>query len=110
VLERGEVVALFPHGRIHLDHHPPTRLKRGIVLLAHLTGAPIYPVRVEGIRAQGMTVTAVFIPSRARVQVFEPMQCDGQEVDGCLEKLWDILAPPAMRDDHGNPHRPRTPK
>lgn len=108
VLERGEVVALFPHGRIHLDHHPPTRLKRGIVLLAHLTGAPIYPVRVEGIRAQGMTVSAVFIPSRARVQVFEPMLCDGQEVDGCLEKLWDILAPPAMGDEHDNPHRPRS--
>ena len=107
VLERGEVVALFPHGRIHLDHHPPTRLKRGIVLLAHLTGAPIYPVRVEGIRAQGMTVTAVFIPSRARVQVFEPMQCSGQDIDGCLEKLWDILAPPPVRDDNGNPHRPR---
>ncbi|MEK7706833.1 MAG: 1-acyl-sn-glycerol-3-phosphate acyltransferase, partial [Verrucomicrobiota bacterium] len=49
-LERGEVVALFPHGRIHLDHHPPTPLKRGIVLLARMTGAPILPVRVEGVR------------------------------------------------------------
>jgi 1-acyl-sn-glycerol-3-phosphate acyltransferase len=107
VLQRGEVVALFPQGRIHLDHQPPTRLKRGIVLMAQMTGAPIYPVRVEGVRAQGLTVTAVFIPSHARVQVFAPMQCGGREVDGCLAKLWDILAPPAMIDDHENPHRPR---
>ncbi|MHB8534880.1 MAG: lysophospholipid acyltransferase family protein [Sulfuricaulis sp.] len=107
VLERGEVVALFPHGRIHLDHHPPTPLKRGIVVLAHLTGAPIYPVRVEGIRAQGMTVSAVFIPSHARVQAFEPMQCGGRDVEGCLEKLWDILAPSGMPNDRDNPHRGR---
>ena len=31
----------------------------------------------------------------------------GQDIDGCLEKLWDILAPPPVRDDNGNPHRPR---
>ncbi len=90
--KRGEVVALFPHGRIHLDHHPPTPLKRGIVLLAPLTGAPILPVRVEGVRAQGMTVAAVFVPSRARLQGFAPLQCDGLEDEHCLEELWDRLA------------------
>jgi len=82
-LERGEVVALFPHGRIHLDHHPPTPLKRGIVLLARMTGAPILTVRVEGVRGQGRTVAAVFIPSRARVQGFPPLRCDGQSVEYC---------------------------
>lgn len=106
-LERGEVVALFPHGRIHLDHHPPTPLKRGIVLLARMTGAPILPVRVEGVRGQGRTVAAVFIPSRARVQGFPPLPCDGLSVEDCLEKLWDILAAPQVRAGHENPHRPR---
>ena len=101
-LERGEVVALFPHGRIHLDHHPPTPLKRGIVLLARMTGAPILPVRVEGVRGQGMTVAAVFIPSRARVQSFPPLPCEGLSEDDCLEKLWDVLT---MHNRQDNPHR-----
>ncbi len=104
-LEHGEVVALFPHGRIHLDHHDPTPLKRGIALLAHMTGAPIYPVRVEGVRGQGMTVTAVFIPSRARVSAFAPIHCDGKSVDRCLEQLWDFLAPPTALGGYHNPHR-----
>ncbi len=103
-LERGEVVALFPHGRIHLDHHPPTPLKRGIVLLARITGAPILPVRVEGVRGQGRTVPAVFMPSRARVHGFPPLSCDGLSEDECLGKLWDILA---AQPRHDNPHRRR---
>jgi 1-acyl-sn-glycerol-3-phosphate acyltransferase len=106
-LEQGEVVALFPHGRIHLDHHPPTPLKRGIVLLARMTGVPILPVRVEGVRAQGRTVLAVFVPSRAYIQSFAPLQCDGQSVEDCLETLWDILAAPQARAGHANPHRSR---
>ncbi len=103
-LERGEVVALFPHGRIHLDHHAPTPLKRGIALLAQMTGAPIYPVRVDGVRGQGLTVAAVFLPSRAQVRSFEPLHCHGRPTEHCLEKLWDMLAahPPEK-----NPHRPR---
>ncbi|MBI3779255.1 MAG: 1-acyl-sn-glycerol-3-phosphate acyltransferase [Gammaproteobacteria bacterium] len=103
-LERGEVVALFPHGRIHLDHHPPTPLKRGIVLLSRLTGAPILPVRVEGVRGQGRTVAAVFMPSRARVRGFPPLPCDGLSEDECLGKLWDVLA---THHRHDNPHRRR---
>ncbi len=103
-LERGEVVALFPHGRIHLDHHPPTPLKRGIVLLSRMTGAPILPVRVEGVRGQGRTVAAVFIPSRARIHGFSPLSCNGLSEDECLGKLWDILA---AHQRHDNPHRRR---
>src|ERR1043165_1011104 len=62
-LEQGEVVALFPHGRIHLDDHPPVTLKRGVTLMASMTGAPIIPARLEGVRGQGLTVPAVFMRS-----------------------------------------------
>ena len=103
-LERGEVVALFPHGRIHLDHHAPTPLKRGIALLAQMTGAPIYPVRVDGVRGQGLTVAAVFVPSRAQVRSFAPLHCHDRTTEHCLEKLWDMLAT-HPRDK--NPHRSR---
>ncbi len=108
-LEHGEVVALFPHGRIHLDHHAPTPLKRGIVLLARMTGAPIFPVRVEGVRAQGMTVAAVFISSRAVVRSFTPLQCDDRLDEDCLETLWDTLAADDVRENHDNPHRRQAP-
>lgn len=106
-LKRGEVVALFPHGRIHLDHHEPAPLKRGIALLASLTGAPIHPVRIEGVRAQGMTVTAVFIPSRACLLSFVPLHCAGQEDEHCLEELWDRLALSGEERRQDNPHRRR---
>ena len=106
-LKHGEVVALFPQGRIHLDHHEPAPLKRGIVLLASLTGVPIHPVRIEGIRAQGMTVTAVFIPSRACLLSFVPLHCAGQDDEHCLEELWDRLALSGEERRHDNPHRQR---
>ena len=62
---------------------------------------------LEGVRGQGKTVAAVFIPSRARIQRFAPLRCDGQSVEDCLEKLWDILAAPQVRAGHENPHRLR---
>jgi 1-acyl-sn-glycerol-3-phosphate acyltransferase len=103
-LGRGEVVALFPHGRILLDDQAPTPLKRGIARLAQMTGAPIYPVRVEGVRGQGLTVAAVFLPSHAQVRSFAPVHCHGRPTERCLEQLWDRLA---VHPPDKNPHRPR---
>ncbi len=103
-LKRGEVVALFPHGRIHLDHHEPTPLKRGIALLASLTGVPIHPVRIEGVRAQGLKVTAVFIRSRACLLSFAPLHCAAHDDEHCLEELWNRLAL-SGEQQQDNPHR-----
>jgi 1-acyl-sn-glycerol-3-phosphate acyltransferase len=91
-LADGEVVVFFPHGRIHLDHHSPAPLKRGVVLLARLTGVPIVPARIEGVRGQGLTVGAVFFRSRARVRTFPPLYCDDRPVDMCLEELGEVLS------------------
>ncbi|MDH3406857.1 MAG: 1-acyl-sn-glycerol-3-phosphate acyltransferase [Gammaproteobacteria bacterium] len=104
-LKHGEVVALFPHGHIHLDHHEVMPLKRGIILLASLADVPIYPVRIEGVRAQGLTVAAVFIRSRACLLSFAPLHCDGQTDDECLESLWDKLASSEVLRREQNPHR-----
>jgi 1-acyl-sn-glycerol-3-phosphate acyltransferase len=91
-LAAGEVVALFPHGRIHLDHHPPAPLKRGVVTLAQLSGAPIVPLRVEGVRAQGLTVSAVFVRSRARLYRFATLHIHDTHPDTLLHELADMLA------------------
>ena len=106
-LARGEIVVLFPHGRIHLDHHPPAPLKRGIALMAEMTGVPIIPVRVEGIRGQGRIVTAVFSRSRAHVRTFAPIHCRPHEGLECLEKLARTLTVPALADRPRHSHRDR---
>lgn len=67
VLEKGEIVALFPQGGIHLDSHPAGKLKRGVIKLAELTHSMVYPVRIEGVRGQGRVVSAVLLRSHARI-------------------------------------------
>ena len=93
-LAEGEVVALFPHGKIHLDSGPPRRLKGGAAKLAHMTGALIYPVRVEGIRGEGHIVRAVVKRSRARLRSFAPVDCSGLSFNDCLVCLATYLDKP----------------
>ncbi len=93
-LEAGEIVALFPHGRIHLDHHPPRPLKRGVALLARATGVPIIAVRLDGVRGQGRTVSAVFLRSRVRLRHHAPLQPMDQGADALLARLAQLLSPP----------------
>lgn len=93
-LVAGEVVAMFPHGRIHLDSDPPRRLKGGVVRLAQRTGCPIHPVRVDDVRAAGHTLWAAVIPSRARLNTLPALHCRGREHDECLAELAALLEAP----------------
>lgn len=90
-LARGEVVALFPQGRILPDHQPPVPLKRGIVLLSQVTGAPIVPLRILGVRGQGLTVRAVFMRSDARIEKRSLLHCKGHAPEWCLDQLSHAL-------------------
>ena len=94
-LRAGEVLAIFPHGRIHLDKEGPRRLKPGAVRLAQRTGCPIYPVRIEGVRLQGWTLLSVPVRSRARLRYGPVLHCDGADAAACLRRLGRLLAPPA---------------
>ncbi|MDA1107757.1 MAG: lysophospholipid acyltransferase family protein [Proteobacteria bacterium] len=93
-LEAGEVVALFPHGRIHLDGDPPRALKGGVARLAALSGCPIYPVRITGISGVGRVLGAVVRRSRARLIGFSALTCTGHTAEGCLEELAQVLNGP----------------
>jgi 1-acyl-sn-glycerol-3-phosphate acyltransferase len=86
-LAKGEVVALFPYGRILLDDEPAPPLKGGVVLLSQLTGAPIIPVRIRGVRGQGYTVRAVFMRSRAHIERQPLLTCVGRAPEECLAEL-----------------------
>ena len=72
-LREGQVVALFPHGKIHLDSDPPRRLKAGAARLAMHTGAPLIPMRISGVRRQGHVVSPLLLRARARITAYRPI-------------------------------------
>ncbi len=90
-LEQGEVIALFPHGKIHLDSDPPRKLKGGVVKLAQWHNCPIFPVRLDGIRGEGRTVSAVMMRSHARLRSFPPLHCASQSPEHCLEQVRECI-------------------
>lgn len=91
VLQQGEVVALFPHGHIHLDSDPPRRLKGGVIWLAQQTGAPIIPMRLNGICGEGHTVLAVLMRSRAYLQGFSALDCASEDGQLCLRQIAEYI-------------------
>ncbi|MGD8742909.1 MAG: lysophospholipid acyltransferase family protein [Granulosicoccaceae bacterium] len=90
-LENGEVVMLFPHGSIHLDSDPPRKLKGGVAVLARLSGAPVIPLRVTGIKGEGYTVRAVFMRSHARLRSFAPIACAQLDTAECLARIAPLI-------------------
>lgn len=63
LLKRGEVVAIYPEGtRHHVE--PIGAPKRGIVLVANLSGAPIVPVVVQGPYGLRRAIRVAFGPPR----------------------------------------------
>ncbi len=68
-LRDGEVVALFPHGKIHLDTDPPRKIKAGAARLACITGSPLVPIRIRGVRAQGHIFKPLILRGAAVIEV-----------------------------------------
>jgi len=94
-LEQGEVLALFPHGKIHLDSDPPRPIKGGVVRLAAWTGAPIYPVRIDGVKAQGKIILAPFTPDKVRLSLHSPLNTADSDVKALLEHIAEAIETPA---------------
>ncbi len=85
-LDRGEAVAVFPQGAIHLPGSAPA-LKPGIVFLAALAGAPVVPLHISGVRGVGRVIPAVFLRSRARVSAGAPVAVASKRSEECLERI-----------------------
>lgn len=94
-LQQGEVIALFPHGKIHLDTDPPRKIKGGVARLASWSGAPVFPVRIDGVTAQGRVFTAPFVPSRVVLTMGTPLQCTTELMDECLQDIIRAIETPA---------------
>lgn len=90
-LQAGEVIALFPHGKIHLDSDPPKKLKAGFARLAAWTNVPIYPVRIDGVSGQGHIVLAPFIPSHVQLTLGQIVVCNDQTMDECIARVASFI-------------------
>ena len=90
-LEQGDVVAVFPHGGIHLDSDPPRKLKGGVIFLAQKTNCAIYPVRVDDVRGAGHTALALLIPGNSNLKAYPPLDCHSLKHGVCLDKLTSVL-------------------
>ena len=89
VLERGEVIGVFPEGTRSLDG----RLHRGHVGAAHLaltTGAPIVPVGIVGTDRVLPTGTRLVRPfRRARISLGQPIRTSGTSTNRARRALTD---------------------
>lgn len=94
-LQQGEVIALFPHGKIHLDTDPPRKIKGGVVRLASWSTAPVFPVRIDGVTAQGKVFTAPFIPSRVQLTMSLALHCSAETMPQCLQDISCAIETPA---------------
>ncbi len=99
-LQAGEVVALFPHGRIHAERRP-ARIKGGVVRLAQGTGVPIYPLWLDGVTGRGLVLAAVFLPSRVRVYKYPPLYCAADDYAACMKRLHAVLNGPHLAQAGG---------
>lgn len=90
-LKTGEVVALFPHGKIHLDSEPHHSIKPGVQKLALLANVPIYPARLTGIAGAGRVIGAVYRRSRAAVTAYTPYQPEATRDPQFRDRLGALL-------------------
>lgn len=72
-LQMGEVIALFPQGKITLPSELPRKLKKGGLWLARQANCPIYPVHLTGIRGMGYVLRSVFWPTSATLISYPPI-------------------------------------
>mgnify|MGYP000058847757 FL=1 len=90
-LDKGDIVALFPHGKIHLDDVEPYRVKAGIKRLAELTKKTIVVARITGVRGQGSVFKPLFLRSHTKVARFPNIPYQYFESPEALQELGELL-------------------
>jgi 1-acyl-sn-glycerol-3-phosphate acyltransferase len=91
-LREGEVVALFPHGKIHLDSDPPRKIKAGAARLALITQSPIVPLRIRGVRAQGHIFRPLIQRGEVAIEVLpviKPWEGESEALNRLIQHLLD---------------------
>lgn len=87
-LEEGEVLAIFPYGKIHLPDDPPVKLKPGAARLSGKIKCSVYPLHISGVQKQGHVLLPVIFRGNTRIQIQEPIKAD----DHSLEAINQMIA------------------
>jgi 1-acyl-sn-glycerol-3-phosphate acyltransferase len=90
-LKNGDVVALFPHGRIHPDHESEARIKPGALRLATLAQVPIYTARLTGVAGVGEVIASVFKRSHAHIQGLELIEWQDAHGPDLRQQVGELL-------------------
>jgi len=90
-LKNNEVVALFPHGAMHLDNDPFKPLKRGVFRMAQMVDCPIYCYRLTGIRYPGSTFRSLVLPAKAQIQFLKILAADSKVDDELRKSIGEML-------------------
>lgn len=86
-LHQGEVLAIFPHGRIHLPEEPPLKLKPGAARLAVKVSCPVYPVRVSGVAAMGGVMLPVLLRGNTKLDYCDVIPAESGSQDIITERI-----------------------
>lgn len=86
-LREGKVVALFPHGKIHLDSEPPRRTKAGASRLAQITQSPVVPVHISGVSREGHVIASVIFRARANVECLPVIEVKDKTAEVVYEEI-----------------------
>lgn len=97
VLRQGEVIALFPHGTIHLDSDPPKKLKAGVARLSELSGCPVIPLRIDGIRAKGSVIWGFFLRAHAVVTQYPALTCAPNDTQHSLQRIAQCIEKSSLK-------------
>jgi 1-acyl-sn-glycerol-3-phosphate acyltransferase len=90
-LQDGDVVAIFPHGKIHTPNDDPIPLKPGVALLARLADVDILPMRISGVRGMGYVMRGVMLRSNAQIRSFPRLSVEGLGRRELLQELQAVL-------------------
>ena len=92
VLERDEVLGVFPEGRIAKSREL-LPFQTGVALLAIKTNSPVYPVYLDGTqRESNSMLVACLKPNRAVIAFGPPVRFDRTETDkDALQRATDTI-------------------
>jgi len=86
-LESGDVVVIFPQGRMQRPNEGKIPLKRGAAFLAAWSNVHIYPVRLSGIHHLGGVFRPLVARSHSKLSAGSPMVCEKHQQADCIEEL-----------------------
>lgn len=90
-LQDGEVVALFPQGKIQLPSESMHRLKSGAVRLAYLSDSIVIPLHIQGVKGVGDVFLSLFLPGRVTIRRYPSLTTSKQQSSATLQRIADCI-------------------